>query len=226
MSIVITPNDYTHIGELFGELAISSPLDGFDLLLYTRRGKIPLERKAIPGDLIASVTDGRLARELRAMREVSKFYILLLHGRFTFRQDGTLVIPGAKRAGRDWTRKGIRNLLRTIQYVEGAFIEQAESDEELVEVVTQIEDYFNKSQHLSLRIRPGLQSNWILPTRDEKVMHFYQGLPGISTIRARSLIKQYPSPMGLYAATIDDLMSISGVGRTIAKGIYDFLREG
>jgi len=224
MSIVIDSNDYVQIGKAFGDLAVPSPLDGFDILLFTRRGQVPIERKKIPSDLIASVNDGRLAKELRAMRQVSRFYIVLLHGTFIFRNDDTLVIPGAKKAGRDWTRKGIKNLLRTLQYVEGVYLEYAEDDRELVEVVQQVEDYFNKSQHLSLRIRPGLQSNWLIPSRDEKYLYWMQGLPKISAIRAKQLLKVFPTPLSICGASIEELSNISGIGKTIAGAIYNFIR--
>lgn len=221
MSIIITTNEPKEIKELF-EDRVETPMD-YDFQLCTMRGPIPLERKAIPGDLIASVSDGRLARELRAMREVSRFYTVLLHGRLTFNKDGELVMRGH---GHKWTRKGVRNLLRTIELFEGARLEWAETDEELVEVVNEIEEYFNKTHHLSLRVRPALDSNWLAPTREEKVRYFYQGLPSISAVRAKTLAGKYISPMDLYTASIEDIMELSGFGRTLAKGVYDFLREG
>lgn len=221
MTIVITTNEPAEIKKLFGDLAIESPL-GFDFLLYTQRGKIPIERKT-PSDLIASISDGRLARELRAMREESRFYIVLLHGRFTYNKDDELVMRGH---GRKWTKKGVRNLLRTIELVEGAKLEYAETDEELVKVVQELQEYFDKTHHLSLKIRAGLETNWLVPTREEKVRHFYQGLPSISAIRARTLAKVFASPLDLFGASIDDLMKLPGFGRNLATGVYDFLREG
>jgi len=223
LSIIITSNEPREIKNAFGDLAIEIPLEGFDILLYTQRGKIPIERKHIPDDLLASVTDGRLQRELAAMRQVSKFPILLCHGRFTYSTDGTLVM-GRRR--QNWTKKGIRNLCRTIRYVEGIDIEWADTVEDMVETVQEIEKYFNQTHHLSLKIRPGIHTNWLVPSRSEKIQYFYQGLPIISAIRAKELEKKYPYPIDLYGATIDDLMTIPGFGRTIAKGIYDFLRRG
>jgi len=219
MSVVITTNEPQKIKELF-EDRVEIPMN-FDLLVYTSRGPIPLERKKIPDDLLASVSDGRLARELIAMREVSRFYIVILHGRFTYKRDGELVMRGRK-----WTKTGVTNLLRTIQYVEGAFLEYAETDEELVQVVNEVQRYFDEKHHLSLRVRPSLDSNWLKPTRTEQVRYFYDGIPGIGPIGAKSLEKKYPNPMDLYAVGVEDIMEISGFGRTLSKGVYNFLREG
>ena len=222
-SIVITTNEPREIKNLFGEQALESPM-GFDMLLYTSKTPLPIERKKVPGDLLASVTDGRLAREISAMREVSQFFVVLLHGTIIYRKDDSVYMYGNK--GRNWTKKGVRNLLRTLQFVEGAYIEYASTDEELVQVVNELQEYFDRQYHLSFRLRPSFQTNWIMPTRQEKVIYFFQGLPGISAIRAKSLSEKFPSPLNLYQASVDDITQISGLGNVLATRIYNFLREG
>ena len=219
MSVVITTNEPRRIRELFKD-RVETPMN-FDFLLYTNRGPIPIERKT-PGDLIASVSDGRLKSELTAMREVSSIYIVLIHGRFTYNKRGEVNM----RYGRRWNKKGVSNLLRTIQYVEGAYLEHAINNYELVVVMDELQAYFDQTHHLSLKIRSGLNTSWLVPTRVEKVRHFYQGLPKISAVRARELAKVLPSPLDLYAASIEDLGKISGIGPNLAKGVYNFLREG
>lgn len=220
MSIVVTTNEPRRIRELFKD-KVEVPM-GFDFLIYTNRGPIPIERKT-PGDLVSSVSDGRLKGELSAMRNVSSIYIVLIHGKFKYTKYGELAMRGH---GRKWTKRGVKNLLRTIQLVEGAFIEYAESDKELVDIIYNLQEYFDKTHHLSLKIRAGLSTNWLVPVRAEKVRHFYQGLPKISAIRARELEKVFPNPMGLYEASVGDLAKVSGFGPNLAKGVYNFLREG
>ena len=218
---LLTTNEPHKIKELFKDMSVETPMD-FDMLLYTRHGTVGIERKDVPGDLIASVTDGRLQKELLVMREQTDFQVILFHGRFVFRQ-GLLVTPGS-RVGRSWTERGIRNLKRTLEHVEGLYIEQAETDDELVERVKEIQTYFDELHHLSLKKRPQLESNWYVTTRQEKVRYFYAGLPGISTIRAKALEGKYPNPIDIYAVTVEDLMSIEGIGEKTATNIYNFLR--
>ena len=223
MSVIITTNEPMMIKKLFLD-RVETPMN-FDMLLYTRKGKLPIERKKAPGDLLASVTDGRLGREIQAMRQESQFYVVLLHGVIRYHRDGTVVMYGNK--GRGWTKKGVRNLLRSLQLVEGCFIEQADNDRELVKVVDELQTYFdNWDKHLSLKTRPNLQTNWLIPNRMEKVIYFYSGLPGISAIRAKALAERFVSPLDLYKASIEDIMSLSGIGKGIANAIYTFLREG
>ena len=220
-NLIITTNEPKEIIDLFPG-SMTMPMD-FDMLIKTTLGTVPIERKKVPGDLLASVSDGRLLRELIAMRGISQYYIVLLHGNIIYRRDGSVHMLGNK--GRNWTKKGVRNLLRSLQFCEGAFLEYAETDEELIQVIKELQEYFNQ-QHLSLRHRPSIQSNWILPTRREKVMYFFQGLPGISTIRARALEERFPSPLNLYQATIEEIDDIPKFGKELATRIYNFLREG
>jgi len=206
----------------------------FDILLLTNSGKIACERKATPGDFISSVQDGRLQREVVAMREVSDINIIIQHGTFRYDKDCHLIVPGMKyrerkdgeKARSGWTRKGIRNLKRTLTYVEGLYIEEAADDEDLVDVVNSLQEYFDEKTHSALRRRPSIQSNWFSPTRDEKVQYFYQGLPGIKDIRAHDLQALFHNPMDIYQASVEEIMECPGIGHKIATSIYNFLREG
>jgi ERCC4-type nuclease len=221
MTVVITTNEPEDIKKLFRPDSIEIPMN-FDLLLYTKSGTIPIERKAIPGDLLSSVEDGRLHREMTAMRDESAINILLLHGDFVYQKDGTLW--GKK--GRSWTKKGIRNLLRTVQFVEGLYIEQAHSDQELVEIVNELQEYFDNQSHLGLKRRPGLQSDWFVTTREDKVCYFYSGLPSVSAVRAKALCEKFPDPIMLYQASIEDIRQIDGFGKKMSEQVFRFLREG
>ena len=222
-SVVVTTNEPSNVKDLFQDKGILCPMN-FDFMLFTNSGKIGIERKAVPGDLLSSVTDGRLAREMAAMRDETQFQIVLLHGEISYHYDG-VVDMGRNHA---WTRSGVRNLIRTMQYVEGMYIEYAKDDQELLEVIAELQEYFDmlKSKHLGFKMRPHLQSNWNMSNRMEKVSHFYQGLPSVSGVRAKSLCHRFPSPMDLYSASLEDIQQISGFGRTLATRIYSFLRTG
>lgn len=223
MNFLLTSNEPETIKDLFLDEAIIMPMD-FDMMLYTKPGKVAIERKAVPGDLLASVDDGRLSREITSMREQADFSILILHGRMIFRNDGTLVIPGHNRKTH-WTKGAIKNMLRTIEYVEGVYIEEAETDEELVDLIYDLQEYFDKLRHTSIKSRPSIETQWIKPTKDERILYFYQGLPGCSVVRARALFKNFPMPELLYQASYDDISSIYRFGKSTADRIYNFLHQ-
>ena len=218
---LIVPNEPKKIRKLLPEL-VECPM-GYDIQLLTEAGKIGIERKT-PSDLLGSVTDGRLNREILAMREETAIQIVLIHGKFRYRADNTFYTGPKRYKGREWTRKGVRNLRRTIRYVEGCYIEEANNNGDLVTILNEIQDYFDERRHLSLKGRPGIHTDWIVPTREEKIRHFYDGLPGIAPARANELVKYFPSPMDLYQASVKDISGIRGFGKGTAQSIYDFLR--
>lgn len=219
MNGLITTNEPKAIKDLLIDL-IPCPMP-FDIMLYTKSGKIPIERKKCPGDFLSSIEDGRLGREIIAMREESPINIVLLHKKFSFNPDGTLK---GKFSSRHWTKKSISNIKRTLMYVECCYIETAETDQELVSVLNDIQEYMDDKVHTSIKGRPGIIKEWIRPTYEERVRHFYSGLPGIATIRAQKLRERFPLPIDLLGASIDDIDKVRGFGKTDATELYNFLR--
>ena len=221
MSILITSNEPKPIRRLFSD-AIELPMR-YDFRLYTRSGIVGIERKKVPGDLLSSIDDGRLRNEIFAMREECDIQVILLHGVIKYNRDGTVYV-GKRRKSR-WTEKGIRNIMRTLEYVEGCYIESARNNQELVDRIYEIQEYLDKKNHLSMRGRPGIQTDWIIPTKADKVIYFYQGLnPRVGIIGAKKLYDRFPNPLDLFQATIEDIDLIHGFGKKQATNIHNFLR--
>ncbi len=216
----MVPNEPKKIKNLFPEL-IECP-SGYDFTLFTKIGRIGIERKKVPSDLIASVEDGRLGKEILAMREDCVVKIVLFHGRMRFLPNGQLNL--GKHTVRKWTDKGIRNLRRTIQFVDGCYIEDAINDAEMIKIFAELQDYLDDDSHLSTKGRTGLKSDWIKSTYEERVRYFYDGLPGVAINGATKLTTRFKNPMDLYAASIEEIMEVPRFGKTVATGIYNFLR--
>ena len=220
---MISAHEPRHIKRLFGDTAIEDPSMGYDMKLYTNPAVIGLERKKFPSDFLASIQDGRLNREILAMREDTDIQILVPHGRTPkYDKDGILTVVG----DRKWTKKGITNIFRTIQYVEGVYVEWAKNDAELVQMIHDLQDYFDKKEHDSLRSRPRIKTNWMVPSRAERIIYWMQGLPGVGTTTAKKLYEKFPAPLLLFQANIDDIDDVPRVGKSMAVGIYNFLRTG
>ena len=223
MTILIDSVEPRKVKDAFGEYAIDTPLEGFDFKMYTECGIVAIERKRIPGDFLSSLTDGRLYQQILAMRDSSNIQILLLEGRFRYNRDNIL-LRGRRKTR--WNRKGITNLLRSIKWIEGVDIEYSSSISDTVITVLEIQDYFDKTDHTSLRGRPRIQTNWIKPTREEKIIYWIQGLPGVGVTTARKLYEKFPTPLLLFQASPSDIGSIPRIGKVVAMGIHDFLRTG
>lgn len=220
LSGLITSNEPGKIKQILPDL-VETPMN-YDMKLFTNACTIGVERKKVPGDLLSSIEDGRLGREIVAMREDTDIQVILLHGKIKYKQDGTVYV-GAKRQSH-WTEKGITNLLRTIEYVERCYIEYANNDQALLTILEDLQEYMDKGKHLSLKGRPGIQKEWIVSTSQERVIYFYQGIPGIRIVRAKYIQEKFPNPVDLFGANVDDISKINGIGKSTALGIYNFLR--
>ncbi len=199
----------------------------FDFKLLTNRGAVTLERKKFPSDFIASIQDGRLSKECAAMRhENSQFRFVIVEGRVWDRKiyssDGRLlqgVIPTR------WTRKGIRNFIRSLRFVEGCDIEVTDSIEDTVDCMVELQEYFDNPQHISLRARPKFESDWFSPLYEERFLFWLQGCgPGISAIRAKKIAEIYHNPIEVFSASIEDFQKVKGIGKATSTSLYNFLK--
>ena len=194
----------------------------FDFLLYTRRGPVAAERKKMPSDFIASVTDGRFSKECAAMREQSKWCFIILEGRCHYRK-GQLVV-GSKVT--NWTEKAVRNLKRSLELVECCHIIETKNTDETSIALEELAEYFDQQKHDSLRSRPGVDSNWPVPLKRERYLYWIQGLPEIQASRAELLAEKFPRPQDLFLASKEDIQQVKGLGHYLSNRVWEFLHEG
>lgn len=226
MQVIVSPSEPEELINILGENALVDNFAesiGADYVLFTNRGTLLIQRKTIP-DLIASVRDGRLAKECAAMRQASEYRVVILEGKPTYTTEGFLRIGRIKSR---WTKAGIRNLMRSIRYVEGVDIEWSDSIGDTADCLKELQKYFDQENHLSLRTRPKFESSWFTPTFEERFTFWLQGCgSGISIKRARAIAKVFRSPMEVFTASIDELSQIPGIGKVLATNLCNFLRGG
>ena len=222
MQILVSSNEWGRVKHLLKDEGLSVPL-GFDFMLLTNAGAVAAERKKSPGDLLASVADGRLARECAAMRDEAEFRFLISEGRIKYTKDGH--VQDGKYPSH-WTRTGIRNLFRSIRFVEEVDIEYTTNIPDTVRALRELQAYFDEKKHGSLRARASIQKNWPVVTYEERFLYWIQGLPGISRVRAGSIASRFQNPTEVFAATFEDWMKIPRLGDKTITPIYQFLHGG
>jgi ERCC4-type nuclease len=204
--------------------ATNSPLceeKGADILAPTRKGLLGIQRKEAPSDFLASLEDGRLARELPLLHLGADFPILLLEGTFNYDAGGRLSIDGRPTR---YNRSGIKNLLRSVFYTHGIVVERSENLSDTPNVVRELVDYLSHD-HTSLLNRPKLQVVWGKPTSDQQHCYFYQGMPGVGVVLAQSLTSVFPTPADLVKASLEDLKALPQIGKQRAGRIHAFLHD-
>ena len=128
MKLLVSPTE-RRLLRLLGERGLSSSLPerfGADILVFTPRGRLGIQRKEFPSDLFASLGDSRLTRELALMQGL-EFKWLIVEGTPTYTSDGYLMDENYSR----WTRTKVRNLLRSVEIQQGVHVEGSASTAEL-----------------------------------------------------------------------------------------------
>ena len=194
---------------------------GVDVYFMANGRKVGIQRKEIK-DLLASVNDGRLVKEILQMKALD-YKILLVEGRPVYSNDGFLL---SKIFGQRWTRDQIDQLLWSVQD-RGVWVIQTGDLQETVGKVQLLKRWFEKSKHTSLWTRPGLGKAGLFGTgvqdRDYGIW-FLQSLPGVGYELASRIYDKYGFPFTL-ELTVEELMAVDGIGKGKAEKIVQVCRK-
>jgi ERCC4-type nuclease len=190
---------------------------GADILMAIPGGMAAVQRKEI-SDLIASVHDGRLAKELAQMRSL-QFAVLIVEGRLKWSSEGVLL---GRDFGATWTRTAHRNLLMSVQ-MQGVKVESTDDANDTVAAVLNLHDYLSKPKHNSLLRRPGPTSVWGKVSSAEWQAHLLQGFEGVGCELAERIVKKFGRVPLSWDVDEETLMSVDGVGPKRAKKLIEAL---
>lgn len=198
-------------------LGTYSPLPeqmGADFLIASPAGLVGIQRKEVH-DLIASRSDGRLARELAQMKQLD-IAILLIEGRLKWTSDGVLSTSRSK-----WTRSQHLGLIFSVQSG-GTWINSSESIQESREYLSALEKWFMKTTHKGLMTRPKPQTVWGSRNDRDWSIHVIQSFDGVGPGVAGAIVDKFGLPLR-WTISKEDLESVSGVGVKRATKMWETL---
>jgi ERCC4-type nuclease len=184
---------------------------------------VGIQRKLIPEDLMASIDDGRLNKELALMKNSFTIKVLMLEGMFLYNSEGMLSSAKSRFPYR-FNRKAVRNLLRSVSLQFGVHVEFTDNHQDTCESIMDFVEYLGEKKHQSLYTRPGPSFEWNKPTLKDRALYWVQGFPGISVGRGEALFKHFSTPLALCNACKDELRDVDGIGKKTSEAIFDFLR--
>ena len=168
--------------------------------------RVSIEKKLV-NDFIQSITDKRLFKQLKAMKDNFEKPVLIIEGEESLY--GVLqpnIIRGALAAiSVDmsipiiWTRD-IADTAGIVYWI--ARREQLLEKREIV-----------------------LRNKKVPKTVEEKQEYLISSLPDVSVVRAKALLKHFKSPFNVFNATEDELRKVKGIGKGIAKKIKKVLEN-
>lgn len=188
---------------------------GADILLATRMGLIGVQRKEVK-DLITSVLDGRLDKELAQMKSLD-VGILLIEGRLLWSGDGlALGIHGR------WTKAQQTGVELSTQ-LKGVWVMKSDSLQGTIEFLSLLTKWASTDRN-TLSSRTGPISPWGHKTNLDWLIHLVQGIEGVGPKLAKVIVDRFGCPFQwIPEVTPLSLMTLEGIGHGRAEKIYNAL---
>lgn len=184
---------------------------GSDFLFFSpTHGRVGVQRKAIP-DLVASLHDGRIQREIIDMKGLD-VGIWMLEGRPEWTSDGQLL--GCRVTYTEAQHFGVMLSLLS----RGFWMLQTSTQAETLRLLSQLESWLKKEKHQSLLNRPGPTGSAFGLTKADYQIWVMQSFPGLGYERAKAIVKHCG---GLPMALTHDLSEVSGIGKKTAERVKE-----
>jgi ERCC4-type nuclease len=214
--MLVSPTEHAPQMRAIGTASYLTEKYGVDALWAVRGQWVGVQRKEL-SDLLASVGDGRLGRELAQMQHLV-LKAVVIEGRPRFTTEGVLVTKGY---GLEWTQAQYRGVLWSVMY-RGVWVMHTDSIAETVEAIHLFQRWTQKTKHNSLDRRPGPVPLWGKVDNEDYARHLVMGLPGIGQETAARIIQKLGIPF-CWRVTKEDLMTVEGIGKKKADQIWKCL---
>lgn len=185
---------------------------GVDVLFAARGRLCGVQRKRVD-DLVASLRDGRLAKELVQMRQLHRA-LVLVEGEYVWTNDGHWVDDPS------FTRAGWWGLVWSLVFEHGVGVLQVAGLEETVAAIRRFVAWCQKPSHVSLTRRPKAQGAWGRPDAREWAIHLLQGLPGVGPELAARIVDHFGRVPLAWTCSEHDLQRVPGIGPKRASELY------
>lgn len=196
-----------------------SPLvekNGVDIFWGTKTGLVGVQRKELK-DLVSSMHDGRLNKEVAQMGNRLAIKVLLVEGFGKWGVDGTLMDTWTK-----VTRQQVRAFLWSVRS-KGVWVEWTENLNDTIQTVQWMVRYTRKKRHNALVGRPGPGGVWGRASDRDWAIHLLTSFDGVGPETASAIIDHFGQVPLRWTVEEADLLEVSGIGRVRAKKLMEAL---
>jgi len=214
--VLVSPSEPKSIKLALKGKAIVHPLPeeyGADFLLVTGQGRAAVQRKTWD-DLLASLEDGRLAKELLLMKR-AQVAVLVVEGYLECTSEGNVITPYRQQ----YTKEQARNVLRSCQLVHGVMVERTENPQDTAQAILELEKWLRKPEHRSLLVRPK-RTEWGTRTDRDWAVWLLQGFPGIGPTLAEAIFDHFGEVPLRWTCRFGDLLKVEGIGPKRAAALW------
>jgi len=174
-------------------------------------GRVGVQRKEI-GDLVASIGDGRVEREVWQQKELSQA-IWLIEGRVEWTTDGLLLSSATRQR---YTRSMHLGVLLSLQSY-GCWILSSQSLADSIVLLSSLNRWLMKEKHGSLLRRPTAKGQVGGDLTDKRI-HVMQGFDRVGYERARDIV-EWCKGLPFQMREGVDLTDIPGIGLGVVEAI-------
>lgn len=185
-----------------GSLCYPHVLEFGDVHITTPTGETILIERKTPSDLLGSIADNRIFKQVAGMKDITPYVYVVITG-ILYRSNNDKIQVGGRETG--WAWSSVQGALITIQEL-GATIVYCKNDAEFPKAVEMI------------ATRKRDQEKVLAPTVKARGMsdgeHMLSSLPGVGPQRAIDMMKQFPNPSWALAwlTELNTVSTVSGIG--------------
>ncbi|RKZ12910.1 hypothetical protein DRQ53_14090 [bacterium] len=221
--VLVSPAEPASVKLKIGGTVSAKPEDfGVDFMWASHGKWFGVQRKRFPDDLMASLKDGRLQKELGQMQSLEMAFILL-EGFGTWTVDGKVVNQYI-----DLDVSTMFSLMASITMSFGVPVYRVSDERELVKGVLALQSWTDKGKHVggvsSLSGRPNVSGKWGTADSKEWALHFLQGMKGVGPVQAKAIYEHFGGiPMTWVVDGPEEFEAIEGIGKVRAKALWGSL---
>lgn len=201
-----------------GEVGMLPERYGVDFLWHVR-GWCGVQRKEVK-DYIASMRDGRLARELEQMDPL-RVKCLIVEGEWGVVGD-TVLPKGVRRAQYGVKHTQFMSGLWAMQ-ARGVMLTTSTSIRQTAGLVKMLEAWTQRETHGSLGQTRDVvpKNNWGRADNRAFQVHLLTGLPGVGVEMAGRIVDHFGGVPWTWEVTEEQLMEVEGIGKTRARRMME-----
>ena len=216
--MLISPTEPYKIKEV-GTVSSIPERNGCDMMIIKRGKRTGIQRKEFPSDLLASLSDGRLYKQLHQMEALDRAMLVIEgYGRWT--SDGELMDIRA------FNKAQLHGLIFTCAFEFGVEVFQVRDMGQTIELLNHLDVWAGKKSHTSMRRRPGpAKDSWGKLGNKSYALHFLQSFPDVGPELAERIIEHFGRvPVRWEIEGPEDLMLVKGIGKIKAQKIWEVLK--
>ena len=190
---------------------------GCDVLWRAQDSWWGVQRKEL-ADFIASIQDGRLAREVSMMKALP-VKVVALEGRISYTNDDMLMYS---KRGKTISRAQFEGMVMSLMD-KGVHVIHTKDTKDTARWIKMFAQWTTKPRHASLERRPGPLNMWGHISDEDWAVHLLQGFDGLGSEKAKAIIKHFGGVPLSWTITEKELMQVPGIGKVLARRMVNAL---